>query len=517
MAVGKRRRGVPVVGGLVGSAFLMVLCLSRGWSDSPVLRWSGNGHYYQLVDNWLSWTEAKADAEARGGYLVTITSDQEQQFIVRKFAIPRSGKLWWIGLYQDEAPYPGAWAPDEHWRWVTGEPVIYTHWREAGPKEPNDSPSPQEDNQENYGHLNDDDTGTWNDLQVAWYVPIHYIVEWNSDPMAPAPPTLSWVGTSGYQTDGVDPNRGEPRETRFRFKVRYADVNGNPPRLLSVLLRREGVKGPPRELGMIEGVGDYSGGVVYRRSLKLPPGAYEYRFRARDRDGWATGQPTQWRRGPVLESPPKLRWLGTSGYESDGVDPDGGVPRTTRFRFKVLYIDADGHAPKWVALVVRRNGRPAPFRELPLLKGLGTYTDGVVYRITAKLPAGAYEYAFRARDRNGWATGQPTRWTPGPLLGPAGAVALTGLSSRPTNLGVQVTFTLSSAARVQARVLNIAGRPIRTLCHASECDAGTNTLLWNAQSDSGLAVPKGMYLVEVTAKAADGGQARGLGQVVVGP
>ncbi len=513
MAVRKRRRSVPVVGSLVVSGFLMVLCLGRGWSDSPVLRWSGNGHYYQLVDSWLSWTDAKADAEARGGYLVTITSDQEQQFIVREFVKPRSGKLWWIGLYQDEAPYPGAWAPDEHWHWVSGEPVVYTHWREAGPKEPNDSPSPQEDNQENYGHLNDDDTGSWNDLRVSWYVHIFYIVEWNSDPLSPAPPTLSWAGIPGYEADGVDPDRGGPRETRLRFKVRYTDINGNPPRLLSLLLRREGVKAPPRELGMIEGVGDYSGGVVYRCSLKLPPGGYEYRFRARDRDGWATGEPTQWRPGPVLESPPTLRWLGTSGHESDGVDPDEGVARTTRFRFKVLYTDADGHAPKWVALLIRRNGKPALFRELVLLKGLGSYTDGVVYRITAKLPAGDYEYAFRARDRNGWATGQPTRWTPGPLLRPAGAAALSGLSAVPTNLGAQIIFSLSSAAQVQVRILNIAGRPVKSLCRAKECEAGTNTLLWDAQNDSGLAVPNGTYLVEVMAKGADGRQARALGQV----
>lgn len=51
-----------------------------------------------------------------------------------------------------------------------------------------------------------------------------------------------------------------------------------------------------------------------------------------------------------------------------------------------------------------------------MLKGLGTLADGVVYRRSAKLPSGTYEYAFRARDKNGWATGKPTRWTSGPLL-----------------------------------------------------------------------------------------------------
>ena len=61
--------------------------------------------------------------------------------------------------------------------------------------------------------------------------------------------------------------------------------------------------------------------------------------------------------------------------------------------------------------------------------------------------------------------------------------------------------------------LNIAVRSIRTLCRARDCEAGTNTLLWNAQSDQGLPVPNGTYLVEVTAKAGDGSRTRGLAQV----
>lgn len=83
----------------------------------------------------------------------------------------------------------------------------------------------------------------------------------------------------------------------------------------------------------------------------------------------------------------------------------------------------------------------------------------------------------------------------------------------PTNLGTQITFALSSSAQVQARILNVAGRPIKTLCRAKECAAGTNTLVWNAQSDQGLPVPNGTYLAEVTAKTAGGAQARELAQV----
>ena len=62
----------------------------------------------------------------------------------------------------------------------------------------------------------------------------------------------------------------------------------------------------------------------------------------------------------------------------------------------------------------------------------------------------------------------------------------------------------------------MAGRPIGRLCENIECEAGRNTLLWNATSGRGLPVPAGTYLVEVTAAAGDGAQARALTRVRIG-
>jgi len=85
----------------------------------------------------------------------------------------------------------------------------------------------------------------------------------------------------------------------------------------------------------------------------------------------------------------------------------------------------------------------------------------------------------------------------------------------PTRSGAQVTFALSADAQVGARVLNIAGRSVGTICRAQDCPAGSNTLVWSGHSDQGLAVPSGTYLVEVSAKTADGTQSRALAQVRV--
>ena len=94
-----------------------------------------------------------------------------------------------------------------------------------------------------------------------------------------------------------------------------------------------------------------------------------------------------------------------------------------------------------------------------------------------------------------------------------GALAVSSLSAVPTAAGAQITFRLSSAAAVSARVLNIAGRPVCILCRDYDGRPGSNTLLWSARTDSGLAAPSGTYLVELTAARADGSQARALTQV----
>ncbi|MBM3498482.1 MAG: hypothetical protein FJX74_07395, partial [Armatimonadetes bacterium] len=83
--------------------------------------------------------------------------------------------------------------------------------------------------------------------------------------------------------------------------------------------------------------------------------------------------------------------------------------------------------------------------------------------------------------------------------------AVTSLSAAPTTTGAQIVFTLSGDADVSATILNIAGRPVRTLATDRAVTAGVNVLLWNGLSDAGLRAPAGAYLVRVTAHAGDGG------------
>ena len=80
-----------------------------------------NGHYYKIVmKDDISWTDAKQECADMGGHLVTITSQEEQNYI-------DSLNKDWIGGYRDSA---------DNWKWVTGEKWDYTNWAEG---EPNNS------------------------------------------------------------------------------------------------------------------------------------------------------------------------------------------------------------------------------------------------------------------------------------------------------------------------------------------------------------------------------------------
>lgn len=81
-------------------------------------------HKYEIFHDTLTWEEAKAACEAKGGHLATITSQEEQKMI--ESLNTQNSKLW-IGGYKNSAG---------QWCWVTGEPWEYQNW---GDGEPNNS------------------------------------------------------------------------------------------------------------------------------------------------------------------------------------------------------------------------------------------------------------------------------------------------------------------------------------------------------------------------------------------
>ncbi|MBM3474215.1 MAG: hypothetical protein FJX75_13180 [Armatimonadetes bacterium] len=331
------------------------------------------------------------------------------------------------------------------------------------------------------------------------------------------PPVLEWAGTAGYEADGVDPDLGDPNSTTFTFKVKYTDPRGLPPRRTRCLIQRLGSGGSweaCRSVALAYEGGDIATGATYVGSAELPNAVYKHRFHFLDTYALPVGgDPAGFHQGPLIAGRPCLGWTGTSGFEADGVSPDAG-PLGTAFQFQVEYRDSAGDGPVTANVVIRRDGRI--FRQKTMSEApAGDLRLGKVYRTSVTLTKpGTYEYRFSFADASGQAVGPPNAWTSGPTI-TGGSAMVTSLAAIPTPGGAQLTFSLSKASSVTATVLNVAGRPIRTIVADEPLEAGLQTVLWDRRAETGLPVPAGLYLIRVTARDADGAQTTALATVAL--
>jgi len=212
-----------------------------------------------------------------------------------------------------------------------------------------------------------------------------------------------------------------------------------------------------------------------------------------------------------------LFFLDSDPRYQDGVRPNKGVAGD-HFRFRVIYQDSKGWGAVDPAVLIYKNGTRYKRVDLTVQDDPPIYSTGALYQGGTKLPEGEYKYRFRAMDLGGrWAGGKPTNLRKGiSVSATAGTLGLlTSLSAAQTNVGAQVTILLASAATVDARIVNLAGRPVRQVATGRELEAGLNTLLWDGRNGEGLHVPAGQYIVVVEARTDDGGQDRRVCPVAV--
>jgi hypothetical protein len=85
---------------------------------------------YNYIQGSFTWVEAKADAEARGGRLAVLNTQDKidsAHSYLRSLGLSTNPSIW-IGLTDAEQ--------DDQWRWLTGEPLNNNSWY---PGEPNNS------------------------------------------------------------------------------------------------------------------------------------------------------------------------------------------------------------------------------------------------------------------------------------------------------------------------------------------------------------------------------------------
>ena len=133
-----------------------------------------NAHTYALTTTSMNWHDAKADAASLGGYLTTINTKAENDWLTSTFFV-KYGAVMWIGA--NDIATEGTWVwdngttsgdngltddlcgtdsdcEDSNAEWADGT----EKWDSGGGGEPNDS-----DSNEDCGNIWRS-TGTWNDL-----------------------------------------------------------------------------------------------------------------------------------------------------------------------------------------------------------------------------------------------------------------------------------------------------------------------------------------------------------------
>lgn len=151
-------------------ALLAVVAIGTAGFAQNWVQWTGNGHWYRAVQatDGISWTQAQLAAVSSGGYLATLTSSDENDFV---FGLVKNLDWWevqqvtnvfgpWIGLYQlPNSPEPGG-----GFVWVNGEQSDFRSWM-AG--EPNDNHGQGGEDKVHMIWRLDNPQPFWNDLADA--------------------------------------------------------------------------------------------------------------------------------------------------------------------------------------------------------------------------------------------------------------------------------------------------------------------------------------------------------------
>jgi len=96
---------------------------------------------YEYIKGQFTWMLAKSDAISKGGYLASISSENENNKVSK---ISNKNKAW-IGGFDDTF--------EGRWNWVSGEPFKYENWAKNRPN--------KKDNSDDFLEILKD--GKWND------------------------------------------------------------------------------------------------------------------------------------------------------------------------------------------------------------------------------------------------------------------------------------------------------------------------------------------------------------------
>jgi hypothetical protein len=229
------------------------------------------------------------------------------------------------------------------------------------------------------------------------------------------PPILSWAGTNGFISDGVEPDVGFA-DTSYDLQLKYTDPDNQPPAdgypRVHILADGVDIAGSPLPMSPRTTATISSGRIYGVSTPDLPRGpSYQYFFEAMDTAGnLATGTPcVSPRPGPqVLNCPPRVDWRTDASCVQNGLYPQIRCPGF--FTFWAIYTDRDndppeGGSPKVHVLKGGAEIAGSPFDMIP--SGSPALGGPCRYKATILLlpPGDDYSYYFSAKDSWGASAG----------------------------------------------------------------------------------------------------------------
>ncbi len=301
-------------------------------------------------------------------------------------------------------------------------------------------------------------------------------------------PTLDWVGDTGFETDGLDPESGLTNMT-FLWRISYSDIDDNPPAvgqpLLHVLFGGAEIAGGPFRLTE-ENVSDhdFQDGKVYRLELGnlQCDGDYSYFFSVKDSGGLTNTSQTK--SGPEVQCPDQPPIL-----QGRAVSPVQGIAGET-FTYRVVYQDPEGIAPASIFVFLSMGGFDLTFAPLTVTGWIGdpdNYSAGALFGAPLVLtdPGLNYSFQFEASDDNSTVR-TPIFFGPYVLPKPPNTLWVAGVDLAPliVDEGARLVPYLQLILFTSAPDINVTG--IRVDCIGTATDADVNgILLYNDLDHSG--------------------------------